>query len=80
MIMTARVLESGTSYATALYLNIVHFDRALAAEITNAKFQERIANLETQVSNLQRQVDRLPATPDTDTDQEDSSKLIQKAG
>jgi len=29
--MTARVLESGTSYATALYLNIQHFDRAITA-------------------------------------------------
>jgi hypothetical protein len=30
--MCARVLESGTSYATALYLNIQHFDRAVQAE------------------------------------------------
>lgn len=37
--MTARVLESGTSYATALYLNIQHFDRAIKAE-------ERIAQVE----------------------------------
>lgn len=29
---TARVLESGTSYATALFLNIQHFDRAVMAE------------------------------------------------
>jgi uncharacterized coiled-coil protein SlyX len=29
---TARVLESGTSYAVALFLNIQHFDRAIKAE------------------------------------------------
>jgi hypothetical protein len=37
--MCARVLESETSYATALYLNIQHFDRAVSAE-------ERIGQLE----------------------------------
>lgn len=43
--MTARVLESGTSYATALYLNIQHFDRAITAE-------ERIAHLEQNQAEL----------------------------
>jgi hypothetical protein len=41
MTMCARVLESGTSYATALYLNIQHFDRAVSAE-------ERLGQLEAQ--------------------------------
>jgi transcriptional regulator with XRE-family HTH domain len=38
--MVARVLESETSYATALYLNIQHFDRVIATEA-------RIAQLES---------------------------------
>lgn len=32
LIMASRVFESGTSYANALYLNVVHFDRAIQAE------------------------------------------------
>lgn len=32
LMMTTRVLESGTSYAAALFLNIQHFDRAIRRE------------------------------------------------
>ncbi|MCX5828727.1 MAG: helix-turn-helix transcriptional regulator [Deltaproteobacteria bacterium] len=44
--MCARVLESGTSYATALYLNIQHFDRAVSAEARNAIIEKKLADLE----------------------------------
>jgi len=47
MTMCARVLESGTSYATALYLNIQHFDRAVSAE-------ERLGQLEAQQVAFER--------------------------
>ena len=47
--MAARVLESGTSYAMALLLNIQHFDRAIQAET-------RITQLE---NNLQENNIRL---------------------
>lgn len=71
--MCASVLESGTSYATALYLNIQHFDRAVKAEsqislvIQQNKQQEnKIAALETenarmqiQLTNLQSAVEKL---------------------
>lgn len=63
MTMMARVLESGTSYATALYFNIVHFDRAIAATQELHACQDRITNLETQVAALRRQVDGLTARP-----------------
>jgi len=47
--MAARVLESQTSYATALYLNIQHFDRAIQAE-------QRIANLEARLKLVENQL------------------------
>lgn len=50
--MVARVLESGTSYATALYVNIQHFDRAIQAE-------KRIANLEQKNNGLEKRLNNL---------------------
>lgn len=50
--MTAEVLESGTSYATALYLNIQHFHRAISAE-------KRIEQLELEVSSLRERMIQL---------------------
>ena len=47
--MTARILESGTSYADALYLNILHFDWAIQAE-------KRIVNLEQRVGALEKKL------------------------
>jgi len=44
--MCARVLESGTSYATALYLNIQHFDRAVSAEERMTIFEKNQADIE----------------------------------
>lgn len=46
LVMASRVLESGTSYAIALYLNIQHFDRAINAEARLVTVEQRIAELE----------------------------------
>jgi len=45
--MAARVIASNTSYAQALYLNIIHFDRATQAE-------ERLNHLENRVRSLEQ--------------------------
>lgn len=50
--MTCRVLESGTSYATALYMNIEHFDRAVSAE-------QRLATLEQELESLRAELDEI---------------------
>jgi hypothetical protein len=58
--MTAKVLESGTTYATALYLNIQHFSRAIDAEIDRellcqelSAMKERIARLEKRLNSIE---------------------------
>lgn len=52
LLMAAGVLESGTSYADALTLNIQHFDRAIRAEA-------RILNLERECEDLKNRVEDL---------------------
>jgi chromosome segregation ATPase len=54
--MTARVLESGTSYATALYLNIKHFDRAIAAEARIAQIEQNQADLQAKNMSFEQQM------------------------
>lgn len=60
---TARVLESWTSYAVALFLNIQHFDRAIAAESrlndleqTSSQQHQQITVLQETIGHLQDQV------------------------
>lgn len=48
--MCAHVLESGTSYATALYLNIQHFDRAVTAESRMATLEAKQQDFEIKMS------------------------------
>ncbi len=50
--LAVRVLGSGTSYAYALYLNVIHFDRAILAE-------SRIAVLEKKCEELEKKVEKL---------------------
>jgi len=64
--MTARVLESRTSYATALYLNIVHFDRAVSSESIVSKCEEDLraqgellAKMQTRLDELERKNENL---------------------
>jgi transcriptional regulator with XRE-family HTH domain len=54
--MTLRVLSSETSYADALYLNIVHFDRAIQAERQQKLDATRLSILEKQVAELTQQI------------------------
>ncbi len=66
---TYKILKSETPYAVALYLNIQQFSSALDATTELKICQDRITNLETQVSDLRRQMDRLTA-PSTTADQQ----------
>ncbi len=50
--MTAQVLESGTSYSTALYLNIQHFSRAIRAE-------QRIINIEEDMKKMKEEIRKI---------------------
>ncbi len=61
LIMASRVLESGTTYADALYTNIVHFDRAVQAEgkappaiAGNEDVERLLREIRTAVRNLER--------------------------
>jgi len=58
---TAEVLESGTSYATALHLNIVHFHRAVSAESEIKKLRAENAELKNRVDRLEQAVEGLLA-------------------
>jgi hypothetical protein len=69
--MAARVLDSRTSYATALYLNIQHFDRALRSEESLASLKEQnerqaaqIAELEAKYAAQQQQIIELKRSLD----------------
>jgi transcriptional regulator with XRE-family HTH domain len=57
--MTARVLESRTSYATALYLNIVHFDRAVSSESIVSKCEEDLRAQGELLTKMQARLDDL---------------------
>lgn len=61
--MATDVLNSGTTYARALYMNIVHFDAAIKAEERAARYQiemkgqsERINGLEKEQFELKKQI------------------------
>ena len=74
---TYKVLNSGTPYAVALYLNIQQFSNALDMAYEIKQLREEVGTLRDQVANLQRQIDRLSALPTTATAQEDTSKLAE---
>jgi len=63
--MAARVLESKTSYATALYLNIQHFDRAIQAELRLTSLEkenkQQGMELEAQRKEIEELKERLAA-------------------
>lgn len=61
--MAARVLESNTTYATALYLNVQHFDRAIRAEGRLLHFEKvndaqaaKILDLESRLAALEKKI------------------------
>lgn len=57
--MTARVLESGTSYAKALFLNIQHFDMALKSEARISELEHKQKQLFTEINLLKKQISDL---------------------
>ena len=52
----ARVLESKTSYAVALYVNIQHFDRAIRAETRITQLEQNNKSLEKRIFNLEKKL------------------------
>lgn len=52
--MAARVLESGTSYAAALELNIIQFSRAVEGEADIAQLEKNLLKLKTDVEKLNK--------------------------
>lgn len=74
LLMATRVLESDTSYADALYLNIQHFDRAIQAEERlsiiedeNKQQLDRLVSLEDECEDLKKRLDILESkTPAPD--------------
>jgi len=62
--MAARVLESGTTYATALYLNIQHFDRAVQAENRMTHLETGMEALLSKISHLEQRISELAADND----------------
>ena len=53
--MCTRVLESGTSYATALYFNIEHFDRAVKSEFNQSKYIDDLQTMNESLSKCRRE-------------------------
>ena len=53
--MAIRVLDSNTSYAEALFLNIFHFDRAIKAEARITNLESRFQTLESRLSDLEQE-------------------------
>ena len=51
--MTARVLESGTTYAIALRLNIEHFYRAIEAENKLKQLEQKMMTFEDRIKKLE---------------------------
>ncbi|PIP07537.1 MAG: hypothetical protein COX51_06400 [Syntrophobacteraceae bacterium CG23_combo_of_CG06-09_8_20_14_all_50_8] len=64
--MAARVLESGTSYATSLYLNIQHFDCLIAAEARIARVESSQRDFETRtharLQEMEEKIEQLNQT------------------
>jgi transcriptional regulator with XRE-family HTH domain len=60
--MAARVLESRTSFAAALYLNIEHFDRAIQAESRITELEESQKKLEEKMAAVESQLTKLTPT------------------
>jgi hypothetical protein len=57
--MCTRVLESGTSYATALYFNIEHFDRAVKSEFNQSKYIDDLQTMNESLSKMQTRMDEV---------------------
>gem|GEM_PF-6825817 len=76
--MAVRVLESGTSYATALYLNIQHFDRAIQAEARIQLLEKGIEILGEKIEILEQQVIKLQERADKKNKEDEKADSIQR--
>ena len=60
--MAARVLESGTTYGIALYLNIVHFDRAVIMEAHHQRCLDEMREMKEKIDKMQGGLDEVNKT------------------
>lgn len=59
IIMCTRVLESGTSYATALYFSIQHFDHALEIENYSKKCQDDLNSFKKEFMEMKNRLENI---------------------
>jgi hypothetical protein len=62
LILTTRVLESNTPYATALHLNIRSFSQAVEAKERISIVETNQQNMQAEIKELRKKVNRLKAT------------------
>ena len=60
--MCIDVMESGTSYADALFHNLVHFDRAVKSEISHNKCEKDLADVNKTLSEMRTRMDEVEET------------------
>lgn len=79
--MCTAVLESGTSYAGALYHNLVHFDRAVKAEISQKQYQLDIQIVNDKYLELEKALSEMRTRMDEVIDENkklrESNKILQ---
>jgi hypothetical protein len=54
--MTAKVLESGATYAKALFLNIQHCSRAIDAEADRESLRQELAAMKDRMAERERRM------------------------
>jgi len=72
--MAARVLESNTTYADALYLNIQHFDRAIRAEARIFQLETECVALNEKNDALEKRISALEAKPSENDQRKDPAE------
>lgn len=76
--MAVRVLESGTSYATALFLNIQHFDRAIRAEMRIQQLEHNLGVLNDKIGRLEELYTKLHEQQTAKKGGEESGPAVQQ--
>lgn len=76
----AKVLESRTSYATALHLNIVHFHRAILAESEIENLKNKCDEMEKENKDLKARIDRLEAAMEKLVAEQTAAQVNRKTG
>jgi transcriptional regulator with XRE-family HTH domain len=79
--MCIDVMESGTSYADALYHNLVHFDRAVKSEISQKQYQEDLQIVNDKYLELEKALSEMRTRMDEVIDENkklrDEKKFLQ---